>query len=311
MIDLHPDLELTPEEAERILEAWLGGPVRCSEIRRLQGGLVNSVFRLEFDRSPHRAVVKLHGREGDPFSEEARALEYLRARTACPVPDVHLHDNSGRLVAHACLLLEYIPGVCLETLDLGATERADVDTQLADILGDLHTHTGTNWGRVDVDEGYSTWSDLVVARLVDVRARPAVAERLAPEVLTRVDDAIGLTPTVLRGSGPPTLVHGDVWDGNVMVRHEDGRLRVAGLLDPDLRFADPELELAYLEVFDTRREAFFDAYAQHHEVHAGYERRRLFYWLHTALVHVALFGDEFFCEFTARTAEQIGELAPT
>jgi fructosamine-3-kinase len=96
-----------------------------------------------------------------------------------------------------------------------------------------------------------------------------------------------------------------VWDGNLMVRRENGRWRLTGLLDPDLQFADVEFELAYLEVFDTPREAFFAAYAAHQTLRPGYERRRLFYWLHTALVHVALFGDEFFCRFTARTADSI------
>jgi len=64
-----------------------------------------------------------------------------------------------------------------------------------------------------------------------------------------VDEAIGRSRSALIDCGRPTLVHGDVWDGNVMVVRENGRWRLAGLLDPDLQFADAELELAYLEVF--------------------------------------------------------------
>ena len=156
--------------------------------------------------------------------------------------------------------------------------------------------------------GDGTWPDLFVPRLVDARAHPAVAERLTSDVLARVDEAIGLAGPALRDSGTPTLVDGDVWDGNLMVRREDGRWRLTGLLDPDLQFADVEFELAYLEVFDVPHEAFFVAYADHQTLRPGYERRRLFYWLHTALVHVALFGDESFCHFTSRTAERIGQL---
>ena len=50
MIELQPNLELTIEEAERVLQAWLDVPVSCSSIRRLEGGLVNTVLRLDFDR---------------------------------------------------------------------------------------------------------------------------------------------------------------------------------------------------------------------------------------------------------------------
>lgn len=306
MIDLQPDLDLAIPEAELLLEAWTGNPVICSEITPLRGGLVNSVFRLEFDLPPHRAVVKIHGTDNNTFAAEARALRHLRAETACPVPGVYLHDSSGRLIPHAFLLLEHVPGVCLDSLDLDPSERADIDVQLAEVLGELHSHQGRSWGGLEADDASSTWADLFAARLAQARAHPAVAERLTRNVLTRVDEAIDLAHQALSEGGRPTLIHGDVWDGNLMVRRDDGRWRLIGLLDPDLQFADVEFELAYLEVFDSPREAFFAAYTGHRPLRPGFQRRRLFYWLHTALVHVALFGDEFFCRFTARTAEGIG-----
>ncbi len=306
MIELEPDLDLTIAQAEGLLGAWLSAPVACEAIVPLRGGLVNSVFRLEFDRPPHRAVVKIHGNEADTFGTEARALRYLRAETTCPVPKVYLQDSSARLIPYAFLLLEQVRGVCLDGLDLEPGDRVDIDGQLAEVLGRLHHHTAASWGDVGTGGTSETWAGLFADRLAEVRAHPRLAERLASDVLARVDEAIGRCRPALADCGRPTLVHGDVWDGNLMVDRENGRWRLTGLLDPDLQFADVELELAYLEVFDNHREAFFAAYAAHHPLRPGYERRRLFYWLHTALVHVALFGDEFFCRYTARIAEEIG-----
>lgn len=308
MIDPQPDLELTTVEGGRLLQSWLGDPVVCTDVSPLKGGMINSVFRLDFDRAPHRAVVKLHGRDGDTFAAEAQSLRYLGAETACPVPEVYLHDSSARLIPHAFLLLEHIPGVCLESVDLSPAERAHIDAQLAHILGELHDHKGTRWGSIDTDEGSADWADLFVTRLRDARAHPSLADRLAPDVLVRIDDAIDLARPLLDDAGTPTLVHGDIWDGNLMARQDGGHWHVTGVLDPDLQFADQELELAYLEVFDNPRPDFFAAYAEHQTVRPGYEQRRLFYWLHTALVHVALFGDDFFCEFTTRTVATIGRL---
>lgn len=308
MIDLQPDLELTTVEAQRVLEAWLAVPTVCTGILPLEGGLVNSVFQLDFDQPPHRAVVKLHGAGGDTFAAEARALEYLCAKTDCPVPSVHLYDGSGRLLPHAFLLIEHIEGVCLKNLALEPDQRADIEAQLGDVLGELHQHKGTSWGLFDSDEVSGSWTDLFTARLVDARTHPSVQERLTADVLARIDEAIEIAPRALRESGVPTLVHGDVWEGNMMVRLDGGRWHLAALLDPTLQFADRELELAYLEVFDNKRTAFFAAYSRHLPARPGYEQRRLFYWLHTALVHVGLFGDQFFCEFTARTADSIAQL---
>jgi fructosamine-3-kinase len=305
LIDLQPDLELSTDEAERVLAAWLGGPTTCSRVEPLKGGLVNSVFGLVFDRSPFRAVVKIHGTDGDTFAEEAQALDYLAAETSCPVPCVHLHDGSGRIVPHAFLLLETVAGVCLQSLDLEPAERAAIDVELAGVLSELHRHHGEHWGRPGSVLGAPSWSDVFTMRLAEVRAANGLEARLTPETLAVVDEAIALAGPELADAGLPTLVHGDVWDGNLMVEPDNAGWRITGLLDPNLQFADVELELAYLEVFDNRREAFFAAYTEVHQLRPGYERRRLFYWLHTALLHVALFDDEFFRDFTARTAGTI------
>lgn len=305
LIDLQPDLELGTEEAGRLLGAWLGRPTTCSQVVPLKGGLVNSVFRLDFDQPPFRAVVKLHSADGDTFVQEARALEYLAVETSCPVPRVHLLDGSCRVIPYAFLLLEHLSGTCLQSLDLAPADRAAIDVQLAGVLGELHRHRGGNWGPLGTGSASPHWSDVFSTRLAEVRASSGIDVRLSPDVLALVDEAIDLARPELTDAGPPTLVHGDVWDGNLMVRRDNGRWRITGLLDPNLQFADVELELAYLEVFDNRREAFFTAYTERHPLRPGYERRRLFYWLHTSLLHVALFEDEFFRDFTARTAATI------
>ncbi len=308
LIELQPDLELTISEAERVLEDWLGEATPCRGVHPLEGGLVNSVFRLEFNRPPHRAVIKLHGSDSDTFAAEARSLQYLGSRTSCPVPQVYLQDSSARVIPNAFLLLEHVPGVRLDGLELDQGERAALDAQLAGVLIELHGHTESWWGGLGADDKPSSWADVFAPRLDESRSYPKVAELLPPDVLTQVDEAIGKAPQFLGDSTTPTLVHGDVWDGNLMVDLVDGRWRLTGLLDPDVQFADVELELAYLEVFDNKRDDFFAAYTSHRPLRDGYERRRLFYWLRTALIHVGLFGDEFFCEFTARTAERINGL---
>ena len=307
MIELQPDLALTSEEATRVLSAWMQRPVVCSAVERLKGGMVNSVFCLEFDQAPYRAVIKLHSAGTDDFEAEAVALRYLRGQTSCPVPEVYHNDASGSLLSAAYLLLEHIDGVCLQNVDLDPGRRRQVDEQLAHILGRLHSIAGPGYGHVhQMDAGLADdWASLVVARLAELRAEPAVVDRLDSDVLAAIDGALEMAPAGLADAGPPRLVHGDVWEGNIMVREVEGEWRIVALLDPNLQFAPAELELAYLDVFDNERSDFFAEYHKTHDRSPGYERRRLFYWLHTALVHVALFDKEFFRQFTARTAARI------
>jgi len=306
--ELQPDLDFGTDQAERILEAWLGRRVACVGMERLKGGLVNTVVRLDLGQPPYRAVVKLHDGSADAFAAEARALEYLRSETTCPVPRVYLEDGTGRLVPYAFLLIEHLPGQCLDGLEIEPSDRADLQRQPADVLVELHRHKGRRWGGLDELEGPATWAELFVSRLTEARAHPMVDARLDPQVLRSVDAALEAAPSLLVDAGTPTLIHGDVWEGNLIVQRHADRWRLTGLLDPAAQFADVECELAYLQVFDVPRDDLFTAYLGHHTLRPGYEQRRLVYWLHTALIHVALFGDRFFVDFTARTAASIGRL---
>jgi fructosamine-3-kinase len=304
MINLQTNLMITPAQAEAILFAWLRRPAECTGIRRLHGGMVNSVLRLDFDRAPFSAVLKLNT-ASDAFVHEARALDYLHTYTRFPCPQVYLQDGSAQIIPYAFLLLETIPGLSLAELHLPPEDYGSIERQLAGVLLELHGHTRLRYGDIGEGPGIGRWSDVFVPRLLEMRYKAEVVNRLPPVVLAGIDAAIQSAHVALQDQGPPTLVHGDLWDGNLIVRQEEGSWRLAGIVDPGLEYADVEVELAYLECFNTWREAFFGAYAAARPIRPGYARRRLFYWLHTALIHVWLFGDPHYCEFAAQTAATI------
>jgi fructosamine-3-kinase len=82
---------------------------------------------------------------------------------------------------------------------------------------------------------------------------------------------------------PPSLLHGDLWSGNILVK--EGRL--AALIDPACYYGDAEVDLAMLTLFDTPAETFWEAYGP---LEPGWGERRLAYQLFPALVHLRLFG---------------------
>ena len=96
-----------------------------------------------------------------------------------------------------------------------------------------------------------------------------------------------------------------------MVEQRSDRWHLSGLLDPvGLQYADVELELAYLEAFDTVGEAFFGTYTAARPLRQGYDYRRLFYWLHTYMVHVWLGFRGDFQDRICAVARQIVARAP-
>ena len=301
---LFTNLTLTTVQAATVLSRWLGEPVTCDQVEPLQGGMINSALRLRFDRAPGTAVVKLNAdRDNEGLRSEQRRLDYLNANTQLPVPRAYRYAAADAEVPYTCLLLETIPGVNLTQATLAPSDRSRVEGQLADILIELHGHTRQTFGRIH-EPGRASWSDVFVPDLVANRKH--VEEKLPVSVLDQIDTAIEAAPAILSEQGVHTLIHQDIWAGNIMVDQRGDEWHLAGLVDPSgSKFADVECELAYLQVFDTVGGTFFDRYTDHHPLRPGYEVRRLFYWLDTYMTHVWLFGDQSYRDRTAEVAEAI------
>jgi fructosamine-3-kinase len=311
MFNVQTEITLTPTQAATILQAWLNRPVVCTEITRLKGGMINTVLRLTFDQPPYKAVIKLNtpGTSG-PYAldKEAAILRYLREHTQFPCPQVYAEDSTGNHLPFAYLLLECVPGENLwQMMEAGLvnpSDLADLDRQLARILIELHSHTRSAFGKLD-EPGLPRWADLFVPRLHEVRARPEISQRLSQTVLADVDYAIARAADLLADQGAPTLVHADIWPGNIIVQQNGDKWQITGLVDPGSEYADVELELAYLESFNAARPALMEVYTQHNPLRPGYEVRRMMYWLLTYLIHVWLFGEQQYLDLTAHLAAEL------
>lgn len=232
---------------------------------RLAGGDLSEILLVPREGRP--AVAK----GGSAPGVEAAMLRALAAAGA-PVPQVESEFEG-------LLLLEHVGHDGLFSV------RAWADLGLR--LAHLHAHHGAAYGwtadyslgtvHLDNREGRdwpSFWAEqrlIAVARLLD---RPW---RVRVETLTRRLDAL------LPAAPPASLLHGDLWSGNILVREG----RVAALIDPACYHGDAEVDLAMLNLFDTPPDSFVEAYGA---LGPGWEERRIVYQLFPALVHLRLFG---------------------
>ena len=113
------------------------------------------------------------------------------------------------------------------------------------------------------------------------------AGRLPDEDLRRIDRLAGTLDEHIPEPEAASLIHGDVWGGNVV--SDNGG--IAAFLDPAIYHADPEIELAFITLFGTFGESFFERYGEILPIQDGFfESRRDLYNLYPLLVHVRLFG---------------------
>jgi fructosamine-3-kinase len=228
------------------------------------------------------AIVK----HGSGVGLEGWMLDYLGRVASTPVPRV-------RHVEETLLVLDFVdgcPGV--------ATERAE--ESLARIVAALHAHEDLRYGflRETVIGGLpqpnpesTSWIDFFREQRLLYMAREGLqAGRLPMTAMTRIERLASRLERWLPSGGRPSLVHGDLWHGNVL-SHGD---RVVALIDPAIYFADPEIELAFMTLFGSVGERFFAAYSALRPIAPGFfEERRELYNLYPLLVHVRLFGGSY------------------
>lgn len=261
----------------------------------MSGGCVAEIYRVEFDGGD-LAVAKL-GRAPGALPTEAWMLRYLRKHSALPVPDVlHVDDD--------LLLMSFIAGG--DALD-GAAER-----HAAELLAALHEVSAPRFGLerdtligglVQPNPPTESWlAFFAEQRLVHMARCAHDAGRLPPATLRRIEALAGRLERWLAEPPRPSLIHGDMWGGNVLARGG----RIAGFVDPAIYYADAEIELSFATLFSTFGRAFFDRYGALRPLRPGFfEERRDLYNLYPLLVHTRLFGGGYPAA-VARTLDRFG-----
>ncbi len=118
------------------------------------------------------------------------------------------------------------------------------------------------------------WRDHRIEPLLSV-----VDGRIATRIERAIDDRL---PTLLDHGAVPSLVHGDLWSGNIIAHR--------WLIDPAVHYADRELDLAMLALFGGIPATFLDGYTSVWPLDPGWRDRQPALQLYHLLVHVALFG---------------------
>lgn len=129
---------------------------------------------------------------------------------------------------------------------------------------------------------------------VDRRIRPHLSTPALPgPVRRRLEVAAdGPTRALLDHEPAASLIHGDLWSGNVV----DG----CYLVDPAVNHADRELELAFMATFGGFPDELWRSYTEAWPLDDGWQRRRPALQLYHLLVHVALFGEGYVGAVVAR-----------
>ncbi|MFW6362562.1 MAG: fructosamine kinase family protein [Spirochaeta sp.] len=108
-------------------------------------------------------------------------------------------------------------------------------------------------------------------------------------VMTLADSVLSRLSSLLPEPDHPSMLHGDLWNGNMMVDQQGSVV----LIDPAVYLGHSEADIAMMELFGSPGSSFFDAYQEIIPIPSGYDDRREIYNLYHLLNHLNLFGSSY------------------
>lgn len=262
------------------ISAATGRPFENPEARAVGGGCINRAAVL---RAGDLAVfVKLnHASSLAMFAAESAGLAALADTSTIRVPRPFCAGVAG---AEAFIAMEFLDlrsrgDAVAAGRQLAALHRASSATfgwQRDNTIGATRQPNPPNPDWADFFARERLGFQLELAARNGHRGRlQADGERL----LTRLPALLGHAPA-------PSLLHGDLWGGNLGYLADGSPV----IFDPAVYFGDREADLAMTELFGGFGRDFYAAYGEAWPLPPGYETRKTLYNLYHILNHLNLFG---------------------
>jgi len=259
-------------------------------------GCINSAYRLT-DRQGRQLFLKLNRASlADMFAAESEGLAELRRPKAIRVP---LPVCTGLFGDHAWLVTEHVR---FDSPGSGSEAR------LGEELALLHRFTADRFGwHRDNTIGSTPQPNMLAADWISFWR----GQRLGFQLKLAADNGLGCKLQTLgerlmadlhlffSAYQPlPSLLHGDLWGGNVAY-DEDG---APVIFDPAVYYGDRETDIAMTGLFGGFGHEFYAAYNSTWPLDDGFTVRKNLYNLYHIINHANLFGGGY-----ARQAEGMME----
>ena len=276
---------------ESALDSLFGSGIRITKKDRVSGGDINEAYGLTLTGGK-RIFMKANRKENASFfMAEAAGLEAIARTGAIGTPDVLCVGTDEEGAGGSFLLMEWIEekGRAKDYWEmfarqLAAMHRAETGDFTA---GGKFGFWGDNYigASGQINRIQESWIAFFRECRLEPQFRHAFHYFGAGE-RKKIEKLLGRMEYFLVEPEHPSLLHGDLWSGNVMA----GSNGKAWLIDPAVYVGHAEADIAMTELFGGFPPIFYDAYQEEAPMQPGYERRKDLYNLYHLLNHLNLFG---------------------
>jgi protein-ribulosamine 3-kinase len=271
------------EAVTQLLQQEVSGAAYLKHFTPASGGCINHGGRITTSVGDY--FLKWNDAQKFPgmFAAEAKGLQVLAAPSVIAVPEVVGVGVQGQ---YQFIVMEFIE-------QKGRSKN--YWTALGEQLAALHRITSSSFGLdhtnyigslQQLNTPHTSWIEFFIVRRLRVQLELAMDNRLiGTDVLKKFDLLFHKLPALLPLE-EPSLLHGDLWSGNLITTGKGEPC----LIDPAVYFGNREADLAMTQLFGGFDDSFLDSYHKAFPLTAGFRERFDLYNLYPLLVHVNLFG---------------------
>ena len=275
-----------PEDVINSIQIYFHHDISIKNFSPVGGGCINNSGLLQTSRGDFflkwNDAKKYHGM----FQAEAKGLKLLGNTNTIRIPVVTTVGEKGE---QQFILMEHIKN---------QPRSKNYWEVLGKELASLHQSSDSSFG-LDHDNYMgslpqlnaqkNSWIEFFIVQRLEVQLKIATDSRAIENSLAKKFNALyKKLPSILHEE-KPSLVHGDLWNGN-LITDEKGN---PCLIDPAAYYGHREIDLAMTQLFGGFNDAFYQSYQNAHPTLPGLQERLDIYNLYPLLVHVNLFGQSY------------------
>ncbi|MCO4294412.1 fructosamine kinase family protein [Solitalea sp. MAHUQ-68] len=267
---------------QQAISQVLNKEVSIDAFHQIEGGSISNAARI--DTNEGRFFIKWNDASYHKmFETEEFGLQKLRSFLPALVPQLL---GSGLVDYTAFIVLEWI-----DPDDPKENYWEDFGEKLALLHQNTHTNHGldhTNFiGSLPQYNPYgNSWIDFFITNRLQVLVEAAFNKNLLNNTHLKMVYALYSKLYSLIPEEKPSLLHGDLWSGNVLCGN-DGLVKIC---DPAVYYGHREMDLAMSTLFGAFNNRFYETYNEHYPLVPGYKERFDIHNLYPLLVHLNLFG---------------------
>lgn len=268
----------------------------------VQGGDINKSYGIQLSNGNLLFMKSNEKSKVDFFVKEVHNLKAIAKTNTIATPKIlGFGTEDGEEVGYSFLLLDFV--------ELGNLD-ADFWENFAETLGNMHKSTTEAFiSKEDLAEGkiFGFYEDNYIGKTKQINS-PKITwvdffreNRLAPQFKMAekyfstedsklIDKLLDNLADFLIEPRSPSLLHGDLWAGNVMCDTKPQAM----LIDPACYVGHPEADIAMTELFGGFSDRFYAAYKNTGLLQPQYEERRDLYNLYHLINHLNMFGESYF-----------------